>query len=169
MVFARLFEQRDEPLDFARRRFRRRRPDWPRRPRMALTRIVMVCATRSKIRSWSAMRKYIVGRAQFVLRRARHDRFDVVDEFVADETDRAAGEARQAGQRHRRDIFSSRARRLRGRRERSVRSTRRVGLDARRATGLPIAKLSTTLPFSMTSTRLPVCWMTARGLQPTNE
>ena len=35
-------------------------------------------------------------RLQVVVRRARHDRLDVVDELVADETDRAAGEPRQA-------------------------------------------------------------------------
>ena len=79
--------------------------------------MVMVCATRSKIKQLVGDEKIHDGRAQFILRRARHDRLDVVDEFVADETDRAAGEARQAGQRPPRDIFSSRARRLPGRRD----------------------------------------------------
>ena len=40
-------------------------------------------------------------RLQFVARRARHDRFDVVDELVADEPDGPAGEPRQAGHRTR--------------------------------------------------------------------
>ena len=39
----------------------------------------------------------------------------------------------------------------------------------RGSASLPMAKVSMTLPFSMTSTRSPVCVMTARGLQPTNE
>ena len=46
------------------------------------------------------MRKYITGVCKLVLRRARHDRLDVVDELVADEPDRPAGKARQAGHRH---------------------------------------------------------------------
>jgi hypothetical protein len=36
-------------------------------------------------------------RFQFVVRRARHHRLDVMDEFVTDEPDRPAGEARQPG------------------------------------------------------------------------
>ena len=40
------------------------------------------------------------GRAQLVLRRARDDGLDVVDELVADEAHRAAGEAREAGDVH---------------------------------------------------------------------
>ena len=39
-------------------------------------------------------------RAQVVLGRSWHDGFNVVDEFVADETDRAAGEPGQTGQGH---------------------------------------------------------------------
>jgi hypothetical protein len=41
------------------------------------------------------------GRSQVVTRRARDDRFDVVYKFVADETERAASEARQAWPRNR--------------------------------------------------------------------
>jgi len=40
-------------------------------------------------------------RFQFIVRRARHDGFDVVDEFIADEADRTAGETRQSRHRHR--------------------------------------------------------------------
>ncbi len=41
------------------------------------------------------------GRAEFIVRRSRHDRLDVVNEFVADETDGAARETRQARHGHR--------------------------------------------------------------------
>ena len=44
-------------------------------------------------------------RAEVVARRARDDGFYVVDEFVADETDRAAGEAGQAGHHDRLEAF----------------------------------------------------------------
>src|SRR5437867_4249332 len=46
-------------------------------------------------------------RAQVVLRRSWHDGFDVVDEFVADETDRAAGEPGQTGQGHGTILFQN--------------------------------------------------------------
>ena len=39
-------------------------------------------------------------RLQFVARRARHDRLDVVNEFVAEEPDGATGEPRQARHGH---------------------------------------------------------------------
>ena len=45
------------------------------------------------------------GRLQIIVGRARHDGFDVVNEFVADEADRAAGETRQRWQRDRAVFF----------------------------------------------------------------
>ena len=52
----------------------------------------------------------MTGVPQVIVRRARHDRFDVVDEFVADEPDGAAGEPRQARHGHRRGtVFITRS------------------------------------------------------------
>ena len=99
------------------------------------------------------------GRAQFVLGRARHNRLDIMNEFVSDEADRAAGEPWQTGQGNARDIFSSSVRQQPGRP-----CQRPVRPDEQRALSIEF-----TFPFSMTSTRSPVCLMTARGLQPTNE
>ncbi len=104
MMFARLFEQRDEPLDFADgifvgvgRAFR----------------VVENGVDQNRDRLLHAVEnqklvgdeKIHHGRFQFVVRRARHDGFDVVDEFVADEADRAAGEARQSRHGHRAIFF----------------------------------------------------------------
>jgi hypothetical protein len=72
---------------------------------MALTRIVMVCCDAVENQKLVGDEKIHHRRLQFILRRARHDGFDVVDEFVADEADRAAGEARQARHRHRAIFF----------------------------------------------------------------
>ncbi len=86
-------------------------------------------------------------RLQLVLRRARHDRLDIVNEFVADETDGAAGETGQAGRRDTaRYFFITRSTTSRP----SLTSGRLAGgVAARRQT----RQLSTTLPFSMISTR----------------
>ena len=128
--------------------------------------MVMVCCDAVENEQLVGDEKIHHGRLQFVMRRARHDGFDVVDEFVADEADRAAGEARQARHGHRAVFFHHALDNFEA--VAHGRADLLVGLDARQRV-LTDNKPSATFPFSMTSTRFPVCLMTARGLQPTNE
>ena len=103
-MFARLFEQRDEPVNFAGGIF------------VGVGRAFRVFQNgvdQNRDRLLHAVKNQkLVGdeeihhrRFQFIVRRARHDGFDVVDEFVADEAQRAAGEARQARHGHRAIFF----------------------------------------------------------------
>ena len=98
-MFARLFEQGYDPFDFARRVF------------VGVSRVFRVVQNRVdqdgdglrhavKNQQLVGDEKNHRGRAQFVPGRARHDRLDVMNEFVADEANRATGEPRQTGQRH---------------------------------------------------------------------
>ena len=103
-MFARLFQQRNDAVNLARGIFvgvlRRRRGVENR-----------IDQDRDGLRDTVENQKLIGhekihhGRFQFIVQRPRHDGFDVVDEFIADETDRAAGEAWQPGQRDRAILF----------------------------------------------------------------
>ena len=103
-MFARLFEQRDDAVNFARRVFVgvggafRVVENGVDQNRDGLLRAV-------ESQQLVGDEKIHHRRFQFILRRARHDGFDVVNEFVADEADRAAGEARQARHGHGAEFF----------------------------------------------------------------
>ncbi len=93
--FQRLFEQRDEPIDFPGRVFvSLRRSDAVLDDRVDENgnRLRDAIENEQFIRDQEIHR----GRAEFVVRRQRHDRFDVVNEFVADEAHGAASEAWQS-------------------------------------------------------------------------
>ena len=104
MVFARLFEQRNQPLNFANGIF---------------VNLGRICRAIEKgvDQNYDGLRHAVEnqqlvgdeknhrGRMQFVLGWTRHNRFNIMNEFVTDETDRAASETRQTRQQDRAIFF----------------------------------------------------------------
>ena len=96
-MFTRLFEQRNQPLDFTDGIF----VGFDR-----ACRVVEKCVDqngdglRHTIENEQLIgdEKNHRGRAQFILWRTRHNRLDIMNEFISDEANRAAGEPRQTGQ-----------------------------------------------------------------------
>ena len=104
MVFARLFEQRNQPLNFADGIFVNLG-----RTRRAIEKGVDQDGDglRHPVKNQQLVgdEKNHGGRLQFVLGRARHDGFNVVNEFITDKTDGTAGETWQTRQQDRAIFF----------------------------------------------------------------
>ena len=98
-VFGRLFEQRNQTVDLAHRLlvgFLRVGASIQNRADQDGDGLGHAVENQKLVRDQEIHHR----RLQVVPGRARHDRFDVMYKFVADETDRPAGKARQTGQRH---------------------------------------------------------------------